>query len=536
MDGPRDQDVVSQPRSASSEAPRPDRPTPITEPTDVSGVRGPLPTPSFPILEMRRNAQARKEPVLAAVQNSDKKKNAIAIFIVSGDADATKGVAKAVYQDLKDGNTDANIRLEETQGPYIRVEASTEEDALILTRTAQSLTTDYLSSHTTDSKPIFVEPPTSCVCDFNIAAKVVNDTGYARAMAEAVPGTVNTTLESDLRKYKHETSRSILEALEKASGVHRSLILKIHLGQYLLERYQKGKFPLERFVTMVRNPRALGRFDVCLGKEPYTGGIGLGEIIRRIQAPDSPCFPIDNQTPTAADVVPTYVLESWHDGDKYETDLEMVRGGRTRANDPPRFDLVHTKMIPQDAQVPRAEAVSINVGRRLDWTLKAFPVSPKDQEAIASPVVRLYFRRGKAVLKGSLHNFTCFPEVQLPENQPLAGKLKPITMKRICRYSWKNTGYVIQITVNWRWQSIRDMKRNNASVPTDFDIVVYADNWDYDSQAEAGRTVGGMWGRDLAGLLHDEPNDAAKGACGRLEKLIETLQDILDFVEGPNHA
>lgn len=71
---------------------------------------------------------------------------------------------------------------------------------------------------------------------------------------------------------------------------------------------------------------------------------------------------MDNQTSTSADVTPTYVLECWHEKDRYETDLDVTGQGST--NGPVRFTLERTKFIPQDAQAPRFEVISIGIGRQ----------------------------------------------------------------------------------------------------------------------------------------------------------------------------
>lgn len=69
---------------------------------------------------------------------------------------------------------------------------------------------------------------------------------------------------------------------------------------------------------------------------------------------------MDNQAAAPADVIPTYVLECWHDDDKYEAELEAIK---KKPNEPLRFNLVRTKMIPQSAQVPRFEATSLGIDR-----------------------------------------------------------------------------------------------------------------------------------------------------------------------------
>jgi hypothetical protein len=99
---------------------------------------------------------------------------------------------------------------------------------------------------------------------------------------------------------------------------------------------------------------------LSLGTAATAERVDLEAAIRLIQAPDSPFTPTDNQTPTAADVTPAYVLETWHNGDRYEADVEII----TKAGKPSKgYKLWRARMIPQDAQTPRFEATSIGVGK-----------------------------------------------------------------------------------------------------------------------------------------------------------------------------
>lgn len=169
---------------------------------------------------------------------------------------------KAVYHDLKDGNKDANIEFRETTAPYIRIHAPTEEDALALVRTAQRLAVAHLSGDSTEAKAVFVEPPMNCMTtNFEIDVHVIDNTKYARHTLERVPGMPDMALKPSPGRYKRELSESLCEAFEKASSLHTSLSLKIHLGYYLLQFYKKGKLTLEQFEAMVKHPRATGKFN-----------------------------------------------------------------------------------------------------------------------------------------------------------------------------------------------------------------------------------------------------------------------------------
>ncbi|KAI1755058.1 hypothetical protein F4782DRAFT_552207 [Xylaria castorea] len=475
-----------------------------------------------PMAVIEQNARLAKESGTVTAHQTGGVK---ATFIVSGEPNAIRGVIKAVYHDLKDGNKDADIEIRETAAPYIRVHAPTEEDALALVRTAQRLAAAHLSGDSTEARIIFVEPPANCMTvGFQLDVYVIGTIKCARPTLESMPGTPDMVLKSSSDRYKRELSENLCEAFEKASSLHTSLILKIHLGYYLLQTYRKGKLTLEQFESMVKHPRATGKLDTRLGKAPFAEGLSVEATMRLIQAVDSPCIPLDNQTATSADVIPTYALEIWHDGDRYEAELDINKTKQGPVEGPLKFNLARTRMIPQNAQVPRFETISISIGRKLDWKIVAMP---GDEKVSASSAVKQYLEMGQAVMQGSSNDFQCYPLVRLPEIYTLANKLKSVATKSIYRFSWKRTGYVVQFTINRRWQSIREMN-SQSPMETDFDVTVYADNWDQDSRVQAGETVGKIWGADLQGLLRDEVGDG----LSRVQGLIKTILDIRDFFDG----
>ncbi|KAF2964508.1 hypothetical protein GQX73_g9071 [Xylaria multiplex] len=460
---------------------------------------------------IKQNALYATRDCMAVTQNPA---NAIATFIVPGESDAVQGVVKAVYDDLKDGNKDANIDFREAAAQYIRVDAPTEKDALTLIRAAQRIAAIHLSETFTETRMLFVEPPPGWETNFQIDV-----TGGCLRM-ESLPGP-NPVPGFSSDRYKQGISKALCEALEDASGLHSSLILKINLGCYLLHNYQPGKFTLEKFENMVKSPRASGRLETTLRH------LSIETIMQLIQATNSPCIPIDNQTPTPADVVPSYVLESWHDGNRYETELEIIKKKQDGTNMPLFFNLARTIMVPESAQAPRFEATSISIGRNLGWEMVAMP---GDGRVRASPAVQQYLKLGQATFTGQSSEFRAYPSVRLPQKYSLAEKFKSVTIKSIYRYSWKGTGYVVQFTINRRWQSIRDMN-HKAPMSTDFDVSIYGDNWDQDSRVQAGETVGKIWGDDLRGLLPNEATDAARSALSRVEGLLGTILEIRDFFE-----
>ncbi|KAK5628191.1 hypothetical protein RRF57_003906 [Xylaria bambusicola] len=315
----------------------------------------PLSVPVSPLAEIKANALCSKQEQ-AATQSQ---KNAVASFIVSGEPDTIRGVIKAVHDDLKEGNKEATIEFRETTVPYIRIEAPTEQDALALIATAQKMAAAHISGHSTNAKVIFVEPPiTLGANDFRISVDIIGDAKRAQGVIQSMPSTSASASDFSSNKSSQAFSKDLCEALEKAASLYSSLALRIYLGCYLLDNYKTGEFTLENFESMVTHPRARGQLDRRMGIAPTN--LTIEEVLDRIQGPDSPCVPMDNQTATSADVIPIYVLECCHDDDRYETELETMK---QKPNQPLRFSLVRTRMIPQSAQVSRFEAISLGIAK-----------------------------------------------------------------------------------------------------------------------------------------------------------------------------
>jgi hypothetical protein len=155
---------------------------------------------------------------------------------------------------------------------------------------------------------------------------------------------------------------------------------------------------------------------------------------------------------------------------------------------------------------------------------------PGDEKLRAPPAVQQFFQTLKATMQGSCGDFHAYPVVRLTSQNALANKLESVAMKSIYQFFWQGTGYVVQFTVNRRWQSILKMSQEDP-VDTDFDLTTYAENWDQDSRVPAGETVGKIWRKDLQGLLRDEASDATGSALSRVQGLIKTIQDIRDVFE-----
>jgi hypothetical protein len=137
-------------------------------------------------------------------------------------------------------------------------------------------------------------------------------------------------------------------------------------------------------------------------------------------------------------------------------------------------------------------------------------------------------------MRGAREDYHSYPVVGLTSEgyDILHQRLKSVVMKSRYKFSWKGSGYMVQLTINRRWKDLYDMVQAPPE-DVDFELSVYGENWDQDSKVRAGETVGKIWGNDLEGLLLDE---STKTAFGRVQGLVRTMRDIRDFFDNANRA
>jgi hypothetical protein len=167
---------------------------------------------------------------------------------------------KAVYDDLKHGNQDADIRFDETV-PCINVVAPTLGDAMTLIQTAWDLADTYLSPSSTEPKRLFVEPPANCASDIRIVVGLDATTGRVRHRLQTAPEGTDSDSWVALSPYTQNIAEALNKALRQASTLNSSLILRASLGNYRLQNYKPGTYTLKELEDMVTHPRATGRFD-----------------------------------------------------------------------------------------------------------------------------------------------------------------------------------------------------------------------------------------------------------------------------------
>ncbi|KAI1435043.1 hypothetical protein GGR50DRAFT_703541 [Xylaria sp. CBS 124048] len=465
------------------------------------------------------------------------KASVLANFTLAGDPDALDGVIGAVYHELKFANQHAEIYLQEAPTPYIRIVSATEKDAMALIRTAQQLAEHHMSNPSAPAKSVFVEPPANRKTgDIQIAVKAHPVTKEGRPkLAKTERSAPGSAAQALLDKYKRDFTKALCEAFSQAARLHTSLQLRVHLGYYMLRSYKTANLTLEQFERMVKNPRAAGHLDTLLGTALDAKALNINRVMRMIQAADSPCrLPMDNRSVVPTQVVPIYIFETWYGGDRYEAELEIVNKppGVAKEQGLERFLPVRTKTVPRDADIPRFEATSISLGRDIDWKIT---VTASNENVPTPPAVEAFLKTGRAELRGDPYDFHCYPTVSFGTQGTLAARLSRPTMKSIYRFNWKNSGYVVQLTINRQWRNFLEASQKKEPRGKSFEVTIYADNWDADSRVMVGQAVGSSWGDDLQGLLRAGGRNASGSALdapSRVKGLIETILEVRDFFQG----
>ncbi|KAI1814622.1 hypothetical protein GGS20DRAFT_585327 [Poronia punctata] len=484
-----------------------------------------------PLEEIRQNVMRRRNMTCGNGNTPSDSPRATISFIVCGRPEDVEGVVKAVYEDLRDSNQDANIHFDETV-PCIVVDAPTEEDAMRLVRTAQHRAASYISPSSSETKSLFVEPPANRINGFQIIVGKDPATGCVCHRLQAGPEEMNSTADRPLDRYNCEISEAIYTALREISTLNSSIILRATLGHYRLQNYKPGNFTLREFEEMVRHPRATGRFDTRLGGVGNADRLGIETVMKLIQAADTSLGPTNNQTPTAAQVVPIYIFEASDDDSHYEANINIQERGSKVVRGPPGYKLMPVKRVSSTLQPPRFEIVSMAVGRELDWKITAMSGSERSPLP-ERPLVQRGLDGATCEMKGLPNDLHSYPIVALtPEGyNTLQGRLKSVTMKSIYRYKWKASGYMVEFTINRQWRGITKMSRDPPS-DIDFELTMYGGGWDNNSKVkQAGETVGKFWHDDLRGLLVGEAGNSASAGVRRVQVLVDTMRDIRNFFD-----
>ncbi|KAI1495499.1 hypothetical protein F5X99DRAFT_422874 [Biscogniauxia marginata] len=452
-------------------------------------------------------------------------------FIVSGKSESISGVVEAVHRELVHDSTNCSVELQSTPaGSYLRIIAPKKDDAYKLVETAQTRSRDLVTDQPDTTKSLHVEPPSNVKNGFQIELHVNDVTGEARPYLKRQDDHIaGLKHDDDTREYTGGISHALVDALRKEGRFHTSLTLRIHLGHYVLKRYPRGSHSYDygQFETMVKNPRALGRFKTQIGDRTLAKA-----TLDFIREGSSPFVPMDSQIPSAAHVVPDYVFEAYSDDAKFEATLAVMNNSKHSAESSRDkvvyYQLSRARVYPRDARIAELNVTNISLGKNLDWKLEAIC---EDQDEKKFQSVHHYFQSATIQMEGLQSDFDAYPKISLARHHVLASYFKTVAIKSAYRFSWKATGYTVEIAINRRWNGIRELAdRREPSI--DFSLSIYGESWDEDIRLANEETVGNIWGGDLEFLFRDEGNGEVLGLPDRVRKFLGIVRDIRDAFEG----
>ncbi|KAI5920763.1 hypothetical protein F4810DRAFT_713132 [Camillea tinctor] len=457
------------------------------------------------------------------VQGNDRTE--IADFILPGEPDLVKGVLEGVHQELVHASTNCSVELHNTPaGSYLHIIAPTRKDAYELVETAQMRVHDLTTDQPHQSQSLFVEPPSNMKTGYQIELDLDDVTREARPCLKLRDDIKpNLRQDEDTREYTEQISRTLVKTLKREGRFHTSLTIRTHLGHYVLKRYPRGtrSFDYKGFETMMKNPRATGSFNTQLGDAKLAK-----TTLNFIRKDNGPFIPIDSQTSSAAHVMPDYIFEACSEDSRFAANLAMMNNSKhsTEFNKGTtiHYQMSQARIYPLSGKTPELRVTNVSLERNLDWKLEAIS---EDLDNKKSSSVHRYLQTAKILQKDPHNGFDAYPEISLSSHHAMAAFFKAVAIKSVYRFDWKSTGYIVEIAINRRWNSIEDMTtREEPNI--DFNLSIYGESWDDDIQMAKDGAAGNLWGEDLQFLFGDGDCDAEGGLIGKVREFLTIIHDI----------
>ncbi|KAK6958123.1 hypothetical protein Daesc_000916 [Daldinia eschscholtzii] len=441
-------------------------------------------------------------------------------FIVSHTPEVAAGVIEAVYKELS-RVSGYKIELKETtQGCFISITGRAKNiDEYI--KLAQDVADDFISDDSIGRSNIFVEPPSQIDSAAQVVLYINPVSGEVRPMLQPGQDAVGSLqLLETPEEYKARLNQYLYKSLIKAGRLKLSLTLRVYLGQYILRKYPKGKevYGYNDFHVMVKNPRASGWLKNWIGNEALAQRVL--DFVRNNT--DGPFQPTGNQANVTADVLPQYALEMRTEGTKFDVPIKKRTSGMSRGTAACQLYRVTSSAL--GANPAEANVYNLSLGKNLDWQLEGID---EDKGAKTFPEVTQYLRSAKAELLNSErpHDLNVYPSVKLEPLMAVENKIKYIAVKTIYHFRWKVTSYIVEISVNHRWDSIQAM-RAKAAPKTELGISIFGEDWDSEDDA-----IGNVWGDELQYLLEGFRGSTAPKGPDRVAHFLQTIGDIRDALE-----
>ncbi|RYP67026.1 hypothetical protein DL769_005867 [Monosporascus sp. CRB-8-3] len=449
-----------------------------------------------------------------STHDSSRRRSVVANLIVTGIKGPSVDILEAIHKELARIAEGSTIELRgSAPKAFVRIETNCERSSLALIERARDLTNELLSDKSATASILFQEP-----LGVQSNAHVILDVqgSGARPRLDRPLGRLQKSDESSA--FVMEVGRAMYQGLKKVARQGSDLTLRVHFGHFILQSYPRGRTCLEyeRFRAMMDSPRATGRLvtemaDIDLSRN----------ILAMIQQSDGPLLPTDNQTPSAADVVPEHMVEAHWEQGRLQADIVTMHDAQTPPKGSPRYQLNRVRTFRVKPILSEFNLTALSIGRKFDWNMEAYRDEEVDKTITGADQ---YFM--SATIRMQCRGSEAHPHIILNANHELAKVFRDVATRSVYRFRWRTTPYIVEIAINRRWESIPAMRQPPK---VDFGIAMYGENWDRRSQ-RGTRTAGNVWGDELNLLFGDE-DGLAEDAEGRVCRFVTVVREVQDIFE-----
>ncbi|KAI0478661.1 hypothetical protein GGR56DRAFT_689606 [Xylariaceae sp. FL0804] len=451
-------------------------------------------------------------------------------FIVLPTPRPVSGVVEAVSKDLQRAAGSSSVELRSTSDvTYLRIVAPTQQESARLVEAVERQNDLYTSDEQAGTTGLFVEPPNHVGAHFTIVLDVNRAAKAARPRVELSPeeGPGEFDLVGQAQEYRDGLLPALQKALFECGRLHTGLGLRVHLGYYVLRRWPKGKrtFDFDAFRGLAKNPRSLGRLNTDIGNNELAK-----TIMNFLAEPDCPFVPINGQKLAGSGAEPRYSFEAGSKEGRFEASIISTHGPQILDSEQPElFQMQRTRLYRHDSTFVELDITNISPGKKLDWKVEAIAARREEKQ---SAMLRQYFDAAKVQIQEAGSHGYAYAEVTLPSDQKLNHAFEMVAVNTVYSYSWKDTGFILDVTIKRRWNGMADMLARRQPAVT-ISLRVYHGHWDGGKPHSSGH----IWGSQLEGLFGDggvAGGDAGQPRQGqdKVEELVEMIGHIRDALKG----
>ncbi|RYP65556.1 hypothetical protein DL771_008254 [Monosporascus sp. 5C6A] len=324
-----------------------------------------------------------------------------------------------------------------------------------------------------------------------------------------------------------ESARDLTDELLSDKSAIASILFREPLrvqpnARVILDIQGSGARPrLDRPPGRLQKSDESGAFVMEVGRAMVADTDLCRNILAMIQQSDGPLLPTDNQTPSAADVVPEHMFEAHWEQGRLQADIVTMHDPKNPAKGSPRYQINRVRTFRAKPALSEFNITALSIGRKFDWNMEAY----RDEE-VGKTITGADQYFTSATIHMQCRESEAHPHIILNAKHELAKVFRNVTTRSVYRFRWRTTPYIVEIAINRRWESISAM----AQPPkVDFGIAMYGEDWDRRSQGGT-KAAGNAWGDEL-NLLFGNGDDSAADAEGRVCRFVTVVREVQDIFE-----